>query len=67
MVHNSNDAMYFEHGGSNEGYRCFVVYFPALRRGAAIMTNGEGGSFVYRPLLAAIAKAYDWPDFKPRG
>lgn len=66
MVHNSGDAMYFEHGGSNEGYRCFVVYFPALRRGAAIMTNGEGGSFVYRPLLAAIAKAYDWPDFKPR-
>lgn len=66
MVHNSGDAMYFEHGGSNEGYRCFVVYFPALRRGAAIMTNGEGGSFVYRPLLGAIAKVYDWPDFKPR-
>lgn len=66
MVHGKDEAMYFEHGGSNEGYRCFVVYFPALGRGAAIMTNGDGGAFVYRPLLTALATAYNWPDFKPR-
>lgn len=65
-IHNVGDAMYFEHGGSNFGYRCFIVYFPNIGRGAAIMTNGEGGAFVYRQLLGALANMYDWPDFKPK-
>jgi CubicO group peptidase (beta-lactamase class C family) len=63
---NSGDTMYFQHGGSNQGYSCFVVYFPALGRGAAIMTNGDAGSMVYQQLLMALAKEYQWPAFKAR-
>ncbi|MBR7800476.1 serine hydrolase domain-containing protein [Undibacterium fentianense] len=66
MLSDKGDAMYFEHGGSNEGYRCFVVYFPALERGAAIMTNGEGGSIVFRQVLNALAREYQWPAFQSR-
>nr|WP_314860666.1 serine hydrolase domain-containing protein [uncultured Undibacterium sp.] len=63
---NSGDAMYFQHGGSNQGYSCFVVYFPALGRGAAIMTNGDAGSVVYRQILNSLAKEYQWPGYKAR-
>lgn len=63
---NSDDAMYFLHGGSNAGYSCFVAYFPALGRGAAIMTNGDAGSVVYRQILNALAKEYQWPAYKAR-
>ncbi|MBC3807901.1 beta-lactamase family protein [Undibacterium seohonense] len=63
---NSGEAMYFQHGGSNEGYSCFVAYFPALGRGAAIMTNGDAGSVVYRQILNALAKEYQWPAYQAR-
>jgi hypothetical protein len=66
MVESKGDAMYFQHGGSNKGYSCFVVYFPALGRGAAIMTNGDAGSVAYRQLLNALAKEYQWPAYKAR-
>lgn len=65
-VEGIGDAMRFQHGGSNQGYSCFVVYFPALGRGAAIMTNGDAGSMVYQQLLIALAKEYHWPAFKAR-
>lgn len=64
MVGDSGDAKYFQHGGSNEGYRCFVAYFPALGRGAVVMTNGEGGSLIYRQILSSLAKEYHWPGYE---
>jgi hypothetical protein len=66
MVIGTGEAMNFRHGGGNEGYACFVVYFPALKRGAAIMTNSDAGFTVARELLNAIAKEYRWPGFAPR-
>lgn len=66
MLGGAGDAMYFEHGGSNEGYRCFIVYFPVLGRGAVVMTNGEGGGMVYRQVISALAKEYHWPSFQTR-
>ncbi|MBC3881883.1 beta-lactamase family protein [Undibacterium sp. LX40W] len=66
MLGGAGEAMSFEHGGSNEGYRCFIVYFPVLGRGAVVMTNGEGGGMVYRQVLSALAKEYHWPSFKTR-
>lgn len=65
-LEDNGDTMRFQHGGSNQGYSCFVVYFPALGRGAAIMTNGDAGSVVYQQLLIALAKEYQWPSFKAR-
>ncbi|MDH4044404.1 MAG: beta-lactamase family protein [Gemmatimonadota bacterium] len=58
------ERLRFGHGGSNEGFRCaLVVFFDG--RGAAIMTNGDGGSELMSEILATLAVAYDWPDFKP--
>lgn len=59
-------AFHFGHGGANEGFRCELIYFPELGRGAAVMTNGDGGSGLAREVLLSVAAAYDWPDYGPR-
>ncbi len=66
MLHASGRAFYFEHGGSNEGYRCEVMYFPEIGRGAAVMTNSDAGSAVAQEILYALAAEYHWPDYAPR-
>ena len=66
MLHGSGHAFYFEHGGANEGYRCMVMYFPEIGRGAAVMTNSDAGSAVAQEILYALASEYRWPDYAPR-
>ena len=66
MLHNAGRALQFEHGGSNEGYKCQVIYFPELGRGAAIMTNSDEGSSLAKEILNALAKEYDWPEYGTR-
>ena len=58
------DGAWFGHGGSNEGFRCQLVVFLD-GRGAVVMTNGDRGEDLIRPILATLALEYDWPDFRP--
>jgi CubicO group peptidase (beta-lactamase class C family) len=51
----------FSHGGSNEGYRCQMVGYPATGRGLVIMTNSDTGGAVIDVVSKAVAKAYGWP------
>jgi len=62
----TGDAESFGHGGANEGYRAQLIYLPAQGKGAAVMTNGDGGSALAQEILFAIAAEYRWPDFAPR-
>jgi CubicO group peptidase (beta-lactamase class C family) len=57
-------TLQFTHGGANEGYRCIFVDFPVRHQGAAIMTNSDSGSEIGSAILRAMAKEYDWPDFR---
>jgi CubicO group peptidase (beta-lactamase class C family) len=58
------ERLRFGHGGANEGFRCvLVVFFDG--RGAAVMTNGDRGADLASEILATLAVAYDWPEFKP--
>lgn len=59
----SEGRRYFGHGGSNAGFRCRLVASKAGKFGAAVMTNGERGNYLYEELLRAIAVQYDWPGF----
>ena len=56
----------FAHGGSNEGFQCYLVAFPAKGMGAAVMTNGDKGSSLFSEVLRSIAKEYGWSDFLPK-
>jgi CubicO group peptidase (beta-lactamase class C family) len=62
-VEGEGTALHFSHSGGNEGYRCFVVDFPARHQGVAIMTNSDSGGTLYGELLRAVAKEYGWPDY----
>lgn len=56
----------FSHGGDNTGFHGYMIVFPALGQGAAIMTNGDQGTSLYMEILHAIADTYEWPDFRSR-
>lgn len=62
----SGDGFHFGHGGANEGFRCQLIYFPELGKGAAVMTNGDLGGAVAQEVLFAVAAEYGWPDYAPR-
>ena len=54
---------WFQHGGSNAGFRCLV--FGSVRHGqaAAVMTNGDGGFTLCSEIMAGVAEVVGWPDF----
>ena len=66
QVQGTGDGFWFGHGGANEGYRAQVVYFPARRTGAAVMTNSDAGSALIDEILFAIAETYGWVGRAPR-
>ena len=60
------DSLVFQHGGSNEGYKCNLVAFAGgKRQGVAIMTNGDLGSPLIAEIIVSIDKAYGWNMFSP--
>jgi CubicO group peptidase (beta-lactamase class C family) len=62
----SGRSFRFGHGGSNEGFRSDLVYYPEAGVGAAIMVNSDRGDDLQQELLYAIAAEYDWPDYAPK-
>lgn len=50
------------HGGSNAGYRAYLLAFPETCQGAAVMTNSDNGSPLITELLRSLADTYHWPD-----
>lgn len=54
------------HGGSNEGYKCFLIFWPETGLGAAIMSNGDWGGTLYMEIVRSISEAYGWTRFAPR-
>jgi CubicO group peptidase (beta-lactamase class C family) len=57
------DGRLFGHSGSNEGYRCHLIAYRDTGQGAAVMTNGDNGSWVVQKTLVRIAAAYGWEDY----
>jgi CubicO group peptidase (beta-lactamase class C family) len=64
-VEGAADTLRFSHGGANEGYRAFFVLHPSTGDGVAIMTNSDAGAALYMEAVRAVARVYDWPDFRP--
>ncbi|WP_112236684.1 serine hydrolase domain-containing protein [Kribbella monticola] len=53
----------FGHSGSNAGFRCHLLAYRDTGRGAAVMTNGDNGSWVVEKAFVSIAAAYGWEDY----
>ncbi|MBM4187067.1 MAG: beta-lactamase family protein [Gemmatimonadetes bacterium] len=66
MLQGTRSAFRFSHGGSNEGFKAELLYFPETGQGAAVMANGEQGGDLISEILQGIAAVYQWPDFGPK-
>lgn len=64
-LHGGAEALWFEHGGSNRGFRCFIAVHAERGDGAVIMTNGDGGGELAMEILRGIAREHDFSRFQP--
>jgi CubicO group peptidase (beta-lactamase class C family) len=53
----------FGHGGSNKGYKCYLVAYRDTGQGAALMTNGDNGSYLVDRAIGRIAASYGWEGY----
>jgi CubicO group peptidase (beta-lactamase class C family) len=59
-VARKGEGWYFEHGGSNWGFRCLSTAHRAKGYGLVVMTNGDNGQPVTHEILERVARAYGW-------
>jgi len=55
----------FWHFGVNVGYDSVLQAYRDSGQGIAIMTNGQQGEQLMNEILRAVAREYNWPDFRP--
>jgi CubicO group peptidase (beta-lactamase class C family) len=53
----------FEHGGDDQGFVAVLTGYVEHGLAAAVLSSSDAGWHVLEPLLEAIARAHDWPDF----
>lgn len=61
----TGDDFAFSHGGASDGYRCFMLAYPARGEGAVIMTNSDAGQGLYLEVLRGLASEYGWSSYMP--
>ncbi len=64
-VKGSGDSLTFEHGGSNEGFKCTLVASARDGVGAVVMTNGDQGGVLAQEIVRTVARIYGWPVYQP--
>lgn len=59
-IRKEGQGWYFQHGGSNFGFRALLVGHKAKGYGLAVMTNGSRGGAVAQEILERVQRAYGW-------
>lgn len=59
FISDQHGTRYFEHGGSNDGFRC--IYLGSLEdgNGVVVMVNSDNGR-ILREVVNSVAAAYGW-------
>jgi len=57
------EGWYFEHGGSNWGFRSDMIAHRAKGYGVVIMTNADNGGAVIQEVRDRVEHAYNWDMF----
>lgn len=58
LAEEGTSRFHFIHDGGTEGYRCVLVIYPELGRGAVVVTNGHSGDGLWREILNSISVEY---------
>lgn len=59
-IQGSGNQMWFQHGGSNDSYKAFMMGIPGADNGLVIFTNGSRGSELIREVRQAIIDTEGW-------
>jgi CubicO group peptidase (beta-lactamase class C family) len=57
-------AVYFEHGGADEGFRAQLFAHASKGYGAVVMVNSDNGQ-IMSEVMRAVAREYGWDEFMP--
>ena len=64
FIEKHGNALYFGHGGADEGFRAELLVSKDKGYGVAVMVNSDNGQ-ILREVIRAVAKEYGWDEFLP--
>jgi len=65
FIDTKGQAIYFQHGGADEGFRAQLMAHKTKGYGAVVMVNSDNGQ-IMNEILRAIAREYAWQDYLPQ-
>lgn len=65
FIEKHGNAIYFGHGGSNEGFRCGLLVSRDKGYGVAVMVNSDNGQIIDE-IFRSVAREYQWEDYLPQ-
>ena len=64
FIERHGNALYFGHGGADEGFRAELVVSRDKGYGIAVMVNSDNGQ-ILREVIRGVAHEYGWEEFLP--
>lgn len=64
FIEKHGNAVYFGHGGSDEGFTSELLVNRDKGYGVAVMVNSDNGA-ILREVVRAVAREYGWDEFLP--
>jgi CubicO group peptidase (beta-lactamase class C family) len=64
FIEKHGSALYFGHGGADEGFRAELLVSRDKGYGVAVMANSDNGQ-ILREVIRGVAREYGWDEFLP--
>jgi CubicO group peptidase (beta-lactamase class C family) len=64
FIEKHGNAVYFGHGGADEGFRASLLVHKEKGYGAVVMVNSDNGQ-IMDEVMRGIAREYEWEDYLP--
>jgi len=64
FIEKHGNALYFGHGGADEGFRAELLVSRDKGYGVAVMVNSDNGE-ILREVIRGVAREYGWDEFLP--
>jgi CubicO group peptidase (beta-lactamase class C family) len=64
FIEKHGNALYFGHGGADEGFRAELLVNKDKGYGAVVMANSDNGQ-ILREVIRGLAREYGWDEFLP--
>jgi CubicO group peptidase (beta-lactamase class C family) len=65
FIEKHGNAIYFGHGGADEGFRAGLLVNRDKGYGVAVMVNSDNGEII-NEIFRSVAKEYQWEDYLPQ-